>query len=170
MLWAQYSSNIYCARGSCMTCLVCNLVSSPFIWWNRKKIDAGPEFNWQWGGKPEPNLQHWLPVSYLAESVQVLYNKRIQSACWEPGWITVWMSSSKSKSGSISNLCTVMFWYWSSLARPFLVPSVPNKTTATSSLLSAKTWKDRKCNTDIRTQVDSYTSILDRQQAKLILK
>lgn len=42
IFWDKYSSNIYCARGSYITCLFCDLVSSPFIWWNSKKTASGP--------------------------------------------------------------------------------------------------------------------------------
>lgn len=42
IFWDKYSSNIDAARGSYVTCLCCDLLSYPFIWWNSKKTDSGP--------------------------------------------------------------------------------------------------------------------------------
>lgn len=67
--------------------------------------------------------------------------KGIQSACWLSGWIRFSISSRSSKSGTIRWRCTVMFWYWPSWSSGLLVESVPKRTKASSSLVSAKTWQ-----------------------------
>ncbi len=71
---------------------------------------------------------------------------RIQSACWPPGCSSLSISSSSSKSGIMRWRWTVMFSYWPSLAKLFLVPSVPNSTRPTSSLFSANTWNTDDVN------------------------
>ena len=76
---------------------------------------------------------------HLSTVLILILEKRIQSACWLSGWIWFSISSRSSKSATIRWRCTVMFWYWLSLSSEFLVESVPNRTKAISSLVSAKT-------------------------------
>lgn len=104
-----------------------------------------------------PPLQHEKPVqcnlfsffvsqNKLNRSVKVsnLSNQRIQSTCWLSGWIWFSISSSRSKSAIMRWRWMVMCWYCPSWAREFLVESVPNRTKASSSLVSANTCQGTK--------------------------